>query len=182
VQAGDQATAEQLVEVVRKEFPLVAKYVFVSYDTSEYELATFMAEVLGKRLLPGISVFVAKRDIPPGSNPLKVMLGDQLLRAEALIALCSQQSKTSPWLWWESSAVWARRGHVIPLYIDISPKDFNGPISLVCQGRSLSDLADINSALSSIVEKVCPGHKYEELTSQEIDKFKRVISKFHLTA
>ena len=136
VKASDIATAERLVEFVKNEFPLVMKIVFISYDTSEYQLATFIAGVIQKRLAPGISVFVAKRDISPGSSPLKVMLEEQLLRAEALVALCSQQSKNSPWLWWESSAVWAKGRLVIPIFINISPTEFNGPIALVCQGRS----------------------------------------------
>jgi hypothetical protein len=115
VQARDQTIAEQRVDAVRKEFPLIAKYVFISYDTAEYDLANYMAKVLERRLVPGVSVFVAKRDISPGANPLKVMLEEQLLRAEALVALCSSRSKTSPWLWWESSAVWAR-GHLVGLF------------------------------------------------------------------
>lgn len=89
VQASDLKTAEQIINAVRQEFPLVAKYVFISYDAAEFELADYMKKVLEKRLVPGVSVFVAKRDIKPGANPLKVMLEEQLLHAEALVALCS---------------------------------------------------------------------------------------------
>jgi hypothetical protein len=118
IYASDQAIAERGVAAVKQEFPLVAKYVFISYDTKEYDLALYIAKVLEARLVPGVEVFVAKRDIPPGAPPLKVMLEDQLLHAEALVALCSKQSKTSPWLWWESSSVWARGHLVVPLFID----------------------------------------------------------------
>lgn len=168
VWVGDQTTAEQYIAAVRKEFPLIAKYVFISYDTSEVELAAYVATILEKRLAPGVSVFVAKRDITPGTNPLKVMLEDQLLHAEALVALCSQRSKTSPWLSWESSAVWARGGLVVPLFINISPNEFNGPITLVCQGRDFFEVADLNAALLVLVSKVCPGRQCEELTADEI--------------
>jgi hypothetical protein len=168
VLAGGQTIADQCVAAVRKEFPLIAKYVFISYDTPEVKLATHVATILEKRLAPGVSVFVAKRDIAPGTNPLKVMLEDQLLRAEALVALCSQRSKTSPWLSWESSAVWARGGLVVPLFINISPNEFNGPITLVCQGRDFFEVADLNSALLALVSKVCPGRQCEELTADEI--------------
>ncbi len=174
VRTEDHKLAEQIVSVIRKRFPLVAKYVFISYDTSEYDLATFMANVLEKRLAPGVSVFVAKRDIAPGANPLKVMLEEQLLHAEALVALCSKKSKTSPWLWWEASAVWARSHLVVPLFINISPSDFGGPIFLVCQGRSFFDSADINSALKTIIDTVCPGTQCEELTSHEIDELNKL--------
>lgn len=176
VRRGDQTIAEQYIAAIRKEFPLIAKYVFISYDTAEYELATYMAKVLERRLVPGVSVFVAKRDITPGANPLEVMLKEQLLRAEALVALCSHRSKNSPWLWWESSAVWARGGLVVPLFIDVSPSEFNGPITLVCQGRSFFEVADINSALFALVDKVCPDHQCEELTANEIEELNKLIS------
>jgi len=167
VQAPDETTSDHLIGSVRSVFPFIERYVFISYDTSEYDMATFIAKVVERRMVPGITVFVAKRDIPAGANPLKIMLEEQLLRAEALLALCSVQSKSSPWLWWESSAVWARGGLVIPLFVDLSPIDFDGPITLVCQGRSFFDVKDLNSVLNSLIAKLCPGQKCEELTEQE---------------
>jgi hypothetical protein len=170
IYASDQVTVEQGIAAIKQEFPLVAKYVFISYDTKEYDFALYIAKILEVRLVPGVEVFVAKRDIPPGAPPFTVMLEEQLLHAEALVALCSKQSKTSPWLWWESSAVWARGYLVVPLFIDITPNEFGGPITLVSQGRSFFDMADINSALRAVIGKVCPVHQYEELTASEIDE------------
>lgn len=178
VRTEDRKLADQIVDAIRKKFPLVAKYVFISYDTSEVNLATFMAKVVEERLAPGISVFVAKRDIAPGANPFKVMLEEQLLLAEALVALCSPKSKNSPWLWWEASAVWARGHLVIPLFIDISPGDFGGPIVQVCQGRNFFDPADVNLVLRTIIEKVCPDSQFHELTSVEISELNKLKSKF----
>lgn len=176
VQAPDEATADQLIGSVSKVFPHTERYVFISYDTSDYNMATFIAKVVERRMAPGINVFVAKRDIPAGANPLKIMLEEQLLRAEALLALCSSQSKSSPWLWWESSAVWAKGGLVIPLFVDLSPIEFDGPITLVCQGRSFFDVTELNSALNSLIARLCPGQTCEELTEQEVvelQKFQR---------
>jgi hypothetical protein len=178
VEASDTITADKLVDVVKKEFPLIIRYVFISYETSELNLAIFIKDVIKRRLDPGISVFVAKRDIPPGSNPQKVILEEQLLNAEALVALCSKQSKESPWLWWESSAVWARGGLVIPLFIDISADKFNGPISLVFQGRSFFKADDINSVLSTLVTKVSPGQQVSKLTYEEVEKLREFESSF----
>jgi hypothetical protein len=56
------------------------------------------------------------------------------------------------------------------LSIDITPNEFDGPINLVCQGRSFFEVADINSALRAVIGKVCPGHQYEDLTVSEIDE------------
>lgn len=177
VEASDAATADKLVEAVKHEFPMeVEKIIFISYDNSQYKLATFIAGVIQRQLPPGILVFVAKRDILPGSNPLKVMLEEQLLRADALVALCSKQSKLSPWLWWESSAVWARGGLVIPLFIDISPNEFNGPITLVCQGRSFFEVDDINSIIAALVAKVSPDKQVNGLNDEEIVELRGLSS------
>jgi hypothetical protein len=176
VEAPDSATADRLIESVRKEFPLIDRYVFISYDTAEYSLANFIAKAIEKRMVPGISVFVAKRDIKPGTNPLKVMLEEQLLQAEALLAVCSVRSKNSPWLWWESAAVWAKGGIVIPLFVDIPPSKFDGPLTLVCQGCSLFDETELNSALASLIKRLCPDRSYQNLSQDEfanLQKFQR---------
>jgi len=176
VRAGDQETVDRIIGVVRQEFPLVAKYVYISYDTAEIDLALYVAKVLKKRLTPGVSVFVAKRDIQPGANWLKVMLNENLLHAEALVAVCSAKSKASPWLWWESSAVWARKGLVAPLFVDISPGQFDGPITLVCQGRRFFEVTDMNSTLCAVIGKVCPGHSCKQLRPQEVAELERLRS------
>lgn len=168
VQACDRESADRFIGAVRQEFPLVAKYVFVSYHTAELQLADYVKKVLEKRLPPGVSVFVAKRDISPGENPLKVMLEKHLLHAEALVALCSSRSKDSPWLWWESSAVWARGGLVVPLFIDLRPDECDGPITLVCQGRNFFETPEMNAALRALVARTCPGHVCEDLTPEEV--------------
>jgi hypothetical protein len=168
VRAEDAERADDIVEAVSAAFPLVDKYVFVSYATSEYELAVFVANLLEERLDEGVTVFVAKRDVAPGSNPLKEMLEQQLLKAEALIALCSKESKQSAWLWWEASAVWARGNLVIPLFVDVSPTEFDGPLTLVCQGRKLYDVADLESALRVVVSRVSPARGFRGLTADEV--------------
>jgi hypothetical protein len=168
VQAQDQETVDGFIAAVRQEFPHVAKYVFISYETREYCFARYTADILQRRLAPEISVFVAKRDIKPGEHPLKVILEQQLRWAEALIALCSQRSKFSPWLWWESATIWARGGLVVPLFLNISPDQFNGPITHVTQGRYFFEVPDIHSILQAIVDKVCPDYPFEELTPEEI--------------
>ncbi|MBC8447571.1 MAG: toll/interleukin-1 receptor domain-containing protein [Chloroflexi bacterium] len=174
VKASDKETAERIITEVQQEFPFTARYVFVSYDSNELDLAVYIKDVLQKRLAPGITVFVAKLDIAAGADWLRVMLKEQLLRSEALIALCSHRSKTSPWLWWESSAVWARGGLVIPLFVNISPNEFNGPITLVCQGRSYFEVADIDSALREVNRRVCPGHPCQDLTPEEVVELERL--------
>lgn len=178
VETGDEDTAERIVAAMQEEFPLLARYVFISYETEEIVLADFVKKVLEGRLDKGVSVFVAKRDIKPGANPLKIMLEEELPRAEALIALCSKKSKNSPWLWWESAAVWAKGGLVVPLFIDLSPKEFDGPLTLVCQGRYFFDKEDMDAALRAIVSKVSPGLSFREITSEEIAELEKLREQF----
>ncbi|HVA91433.1 MAG TPA: toll/interleukin-1 receptor domain-containing protein [Chloroflexota bacterium] len=111
--------------------------IFISYDTRELELADYVRASLRRRLPEGATVFVAKRDIGPGDHPGKVMLEQQLLEADALVALCSSRSKTSHWLWWEAAAVWARGKPVFPLFINVGAEEFGPPLTLVCQGRPM---------------------------------------------
>lgn len=174
----NEETADRIVATVKKEFPLVVKSVFVSYETEEIALADFVKKVLGGRLDKGVSVFVAKRDIKPGANPLKIMLEEELPRAEALIALCSKKSKNSQWLWWESAAVWARGGLVVPLFVDLAPDEFGAPLTLACQGHNFFDVEELNSALRAIVSKVSPGLSFREITSEEIAELERLRERF----
>jgi hypothetical protein len=174
VTAADQPTSDALVEAVRGAFPLKDRYVFISYDTTEVGFAFFVQDVLQARVGPDVSIFVAKRDIAAGANPLKVMLEDQLLKAEALVAMCSRRSKGSPWLWWEASAVWAKSGLVVPLFIDVNPAEFGGPLTQVAQGLRLHDQSELLTAIRAVVAKVSPGRPCHALTRAEQNKLARI--------
>ncbi len=98
----DRSIEERILEsVAKQELPLI----FISYDTDEILLAYFISDLLTSRCADKIKVFIAKRDIPHGSNPSEVMLKENLLRARFLIPICSKKSKSSSWLWWETASV-----------------------------------------------------------------------------
>lgn len=119
-----------------KEVPVVNKpLVFISYDTAELDLADFVKKILLQVSDNKMEVFVAKRDIYSGADPLKIMLKEKLKQADAIIPICSYKSKETPWLWWESASVWAIDGKVHPLFTNISPSEFGGPLVLVVQGK-----------------------------------------------
>ena len=144
-----------------------ARYIFISYDTSEVQIADFIKGCLTRRVPAGVSVFIAKRDISAGENPLKRMLEEELQQAEALVALCSKSSKRSPWLWWEAGSVWARRGLVVPIFVNCSPKEFDGPLTLVAQGRTLFDLEELTSALQTVCSLFDPAVTVKMTTAEE---------------
>lgn len=143
--------------------------VFISYDTRESKLAEWIKRVLRARLPERVKVFVANHDIAVGTDPIRVMLKEHLLRADALVALCSRRSHTSSWLWWESGAVWARGGLVVPLFVDIGAGDFKGPLTIVTQGRALTDPDQLHSAVEAVARVFQPaGGPIEKLTAEEL--------------
>jgi hypothetical protein len=167
VTTSSQRTLEDLVSAFSQLFPLPIGCVFVSYDTRELPIAEFLKNLLERRLGPGVPVFVAKRDIRVGDDPTKKMITESLLRATAILSICTPLSKTSPWLWWETATVWARNQLVIPLFADISPRDFDGPINVLLQGRQLFDRAELMDAIGEVMRRIVPSRDIEELTESE---------------
>ncbi len=151
--------------------PLGTDVVFISYETSEIDLAFFIDALLKARS-EQIKPFIAKRDIAAGSEPFQVMLRDHLLKARSIISICTAQSKNSRWIWWESSAVWASGGKVFPIYAKITPEEFGEPLKTLFQGKKLFDSEDLESMLGALFahHKIKP--KFLKLTSQEVEKLK----------
>lgn len=160
--------------------------IFISYATPDLALAEFVAGLLETRLPPSTQVFIAKRDLEPGSDPLRRMLEERLLRATALIALCSRNSQRSPWLWWETSSVWTRDGLVVPLFVDIEPGDFGGPLVLVRQGRRLFVPGELLEALRAVVERAAHTTDVRGLREDELAGLRGIQENYqrqaHLTA
>lgn len=127
----------------------VSNLIFVSYGSADYELALLVKDCIRTALSGGVEVFVARHDIDAGDDPLKAMLEMKLPTASALVAICSEISRSSSWLWWESASVWARGGLVIPLFASVDPDDFR-PMTLVRQGRNLFDSDDFDNALKRL--------------------------------
>lgn len=171
----DAAKVEACVRAIEEVFPLAAEIVFISYDSGNLDLADAVASLLRARLDPGTDVFVAKRSIAPGDDPLKRMLDDGLLRARALVAICTPSSKGSPWLWWETGAVWARGELVIPLFAGISANEFDGPLGLVRQGGDYTNQEDVDRILKEVVQHIRPDRECSETTDEEFRSLQDVI-------
>lgn len=158
--------------------PPAPRYVFVSYATVDLALAEFVTRLLECRLTPPAEVFLAKRDIEPGIDPLAKMLKERLLIASALVALCSRDSRLSPWLWWETSSVWTRGNLAVPLFVDMNPNEFGGPLVLLSQGRQMFDANELNEALWTIVEGVIPGTGCRALEGRELAELARLEGEY----
>lgn len=133
----------------KKEIPIL----FISYASEELALADFVKKILRRLTIDKIDIFVATRDIPPGDNPLKVMMEQKLKSAQAIIPICSHKSKSSGWVWWESAVVWAKERKVYPLFTNISPNEFGAPLTLISQGKNLFDEVEFTNTLKMVCEQ-----------------------------
>ncbi|MDP2643565.1 MAG: toll/interleukin-1 receptor domain-containing protein [Desulfobacterales bacterium] len=155
--------------------------IFVSYDTEELELADFIKGVLLRWTSNQCEIFVAKRDIQPGDNPLKEMMERALKNAEAIIPICSVRSKTSPWLWWESASVWVRDKKVYPLFVNISANDFGPPLTLITQGKLYFDADEFGETLNSVCRLLKISKPELELTGDEKSKYQTLSEEYSNT-
>ena len=184
------ATTNELVEeklkVVKEMCPKQEKpVVFISYANKELALADFIKKVLKRIAGDHLEIFIANRDIPPGDNPLKVMMEEKLKLAQAIIPICSYLAKTSSWVSWESAAVWARGYKVYPLCSNISLGDFGAPLSLVTQGRGLFVQDEFLETLKSLCNQFNlsdGGIRLNEEEKEELNKLKDEYSKRETSA
>lgn len=141
--------------------------IFVSYVSDELALADFIKKIIYRLTNNQIEVFIAKRDIPPGHNPLKVMMETKLKLAQAIILICSIKSKSSSWVWWESAAVWAKEGGVYPLFTNITPAEFGEPLNLVSQGKDYFDSQELMDVLKAACAKLRVSLSEDQLSQEE---------------
>ncbi len=144
-----------------------APIVFISYDTAEISLAHFIASLIECRCDDTVKVFIAKRDIPPGADPFRIMIKENLLKASHIVSICTRKSKLSNWLWWETASVWAKGGVVYPLYVDISPDEFGDPIKSLSQGRSYFKEIELQEMVGELLGKLGMDRKLAVLTENE---------------
>ena len=128
--------------------------VFISYASDEVELADFIKQVLLRISADNLEVFIAKRDISAGDDPLKVMLEKKLKLADAIIPICSRKARNTSWVWWESASVWAKRGKLYPLFTNISAADFGAPLILVVQGKDYFIKDEFLETLNIVCQKL----------------------------
>lgn len=152
--------------------------VFISYASEELELADFVRNILKKCSSGRIDPFVARRDIAAGEDPLKVMLESNLKCARGIIPICSIRSKLSSWVWWESSAVWARNQKVYPLFTNISPNDFGAPINLVCQGKEYFNTEEFIETIRMICKDLDVRLNFYEFEAEDLKIFLELKKKY----
>jgi hypothetical protein len=92
--------------------------------------------------------------------------------------VCSRESRSSPWLWWESSSVWTNGRLVVPLFVDLEAGEFGGPLVLVRQGRHLFRDDDLCQALRAVLEYVALGTGEVALRESELAELRRLEGEY----
>jgi len=145
--------------------------VFISYASDEVDLADFIKNILLRVSDNKIEVFVAKRDIASGADPLKTMLNEKLRNADAIIPICSYKSKGTPWLWWESASVWAKTGNVHPLFTNITANVFGGPLTLVVQGKEFFIKQEFFQTIGTLCKNIGISPNQLDFTEEEAVRY-----------
>jgi len=178
IKAPNEEVADQYISYVKEMFPEEENpIVFVSHASEELALADFVKKILMRFSENKLDIFVATRDIPSGDNPLRVMMEEKLKSAQAIIPICSQLSKFSSWVWWESAAVWGRGHKVYPLCTNISLGDFGVPMNLVTQGKELF----VKEEFEAVLKQVCSQFSIdcsETLIASEIEEYEKLKSEY----
>ncbi|MFH1521813.1 MAG: toll/interleukin-1 receptor domain-containing protein, partial [archaeon] len=179
ITAQNEEMANQYIEYAKEMFPKKSiPSVFLSYASGELALADFVKKIITNWVGDQLDVFIARRDISPGDNPLKVMMEKKLKLAEAIVPICSMQSRKSPWVWWESASIWARNKNIYPLFTNISPNDFGAPLILVSQGKEYFDKEEFMATMQAICDYfgIKPFRNY--LSEEEIDEIAKLEKEY----
>lgn len=151
--------------------------VFVSYATEELALADFIKAVLNRWTEKKIEVFIAKRDLKSGDNPLGVM-EIKLKTAYSIIPICSKKAKINSWVWWEAAAVWGTGHRVHPLFTNISPDEFGAPLTLFTQGKKYFVKNEFVDTLETVCNKVGINIDSADFNSEELKEYKKLSEEY----
>jgi hypothetical protein len=149
--------------------------IFLSWGGEASEAVAAVLQPILRAHFPGAEVFFSPDSIEVGSDPLKRMFDEGLLRAKVLVAVLTQESAGRPWVVWETATVWAKDQLVVPLFVDVEPGDIPGPLPVKVQGARIGDRKKVNQALTQIAKKIGRAED-QELTDEEWGKLTESVS------
>jgi hypothetical protein len=153
---GTEEEVERVLNAVRPAFPLPYEgaLVFISWGGKlSLQVARVLRELLVSRF-PASEVFLSESSIDPGDDPLRRILEEGVLKAEVLVAPLTREAASRPWVVWETACAWARGKLVVPIFVDVEPKDVPGPLAIKVQGVHLAKAEEINRALEVLAQRV----------------------------
>ncbi len=167
----EQVRLDLSQETSIKKDPLV----FISYDTRDIELPHALAAIIKRIFTDKIRTFIAKRDIRAGDDAFKTMLHDSLAKSAIVLAVCTERSLTSPWLWFESGAGFGT-GTLIPIWAGVKPEKFKAPM-IIFQGKSVENKTEMEELITRIAEVTKVTTPDYSLTAEEMANLKQLTAK-----
>jgi hypothetical protein len=108
---------------------------FISHHHDDEGIARLIANDLSDC---GAATFLAEQNLSPGQS-IHDGIGNRLRWCDHLVLLLSQKSLTSPWVFVELGAAWARGKRIVPITVNFNPKEAPAFLS----GLQCIDLKDI---------------------------------------
>jgi TIR domain len=156
-----------LISPVVAAFPLQRSVLFISWSGSRSRrVAEALRDLIEPRMPPGGEVFFSPAGITPGKDPLKVMMDQNLLVADAHVVVVTREAAESHWVTWEVASSWARGKTVIPLFVGVEPHEVEGPLKHLVQGARLEDATELTRAIRELVSAV-DGQADSPLSAEE---------------
>jgi hypothetical protein len=164
---GPPEDVEAMIAPVVAAFPFQRSVLFISRSnrgSRSHRVAEALMDLIKPKLPPGGEVFFSP-EIRPGESPLNVMMDQNLLVADAHIAVVTRDAAKSHWVTWEVASSWARQKTVIPLFVGVEPKDVEGALRHLVQGVKLEDAKQLTRAIEELLSAV--GGKVDSPLSAE---------------
>jgi hypothetical protein len=142
--------------------------IFLSWSGADSRaIAAVMHGILQTRL-PSCEIFFSPVSIDPGEDPMLEIFERNLLRAQVLVAILTEEASQSAWVIWEIASAWAREETwVVPLFVDVNPGDIPGPMSLKLQGMRLSERDEVDRAILKAMKQSGVEADSHEQTNEE---------------
>jgi len=152
---GPPDEVDAMIAPVKAAFPLQRSVLFISWSGSRgRRVAEALRDVIEARMPPVGEVFFSPVGIPPGENPLKVMMDRNLLLTDAHVVLVTREAAGSHWVTWEVASSWARGKTVIPLFVGVEPNEIDRPLKHLVQGAQLEDATQLTRAIHELMSAV----------------------------
>ena len=100
-----------------------------------------------KSRLEGVDVFFSPTSIEPGEDPYDRLYDDGLRGVRALVVVLTKGGAGSAFAIWEAAAAWGQGELVIPVFVDIEPRDVPGPLTIKVQGVHLRERERVDRAI-----------------------------------
>ena len=173
---GHPNRVEAMIAPITAAFPLQRNVVFVSWSGPKArDVAEVLRRVVESRFSTPTEVVVSTRSIPPGSQPLHEMLERNLLVCCTHLVVLTREAAVSNWVVWEAAASWARQKPVIPIFVDVTASEIEGPLTLLAQGVRIDDSRDLNRVLG-VVAAAISAPQPEPLSATEHQELRQAAS------